>query len=355
MGTSGNGVRGASFSAWLRRELPRLWDWQALGVLAAVAVVTVLHYATPVRQGPYHDAYRWLYYVPIIYAGVRYGLLGGAMLSGVVSLAYLPHLIVLIRVSPDRRVDNVAGLVLFLLIGTLTGALVDAFRRKERLAAIGDQASRLVHDLRNPLTAIAEAARLMAQADMSQAQRQEMARIIQAEVQRLAEMTGEVLEYARGNHYLDLDQCRLNDVVKEAVAASRPDLESAGVELDLSLGEDVTLEADAARLQRVLGNLLRNAQEAMPEGGRVRVSTSVSKRQALIQVSDTGPGIAEEVAARLFDPFVTYGKANGTGLGLAIAREIVTAHGGELTAANSPGGGAVLTVSLPVRSPTARR
>ncbi|MFQ5809352.1 MAG: PAS domain-containing sensor histidine kinase [Armatimonadota bacterium] len=332
----------------LWRRLARLGRWQAMAAMGAVLVITALHYATAIHHGPYHDLYRRLYYVPIIYAAVRYGLMGGALLSGTAGLMYLPHLMSLLAAYPDRRVDNLADVALLIVVGSLTGALVDALGRKDRLAAIGGHASRLVHDVHGPMTAISLSARLIADPHVDEGVRRQMAALIRDTAERLADMSAEVLQYARGRDCARFDDCSLNDLVRDVAALYEQNLQAAGVELHLRLGDDVCLRADAALLRRALTNLLENAKEAAGGGGNVTLATAAEAGKALIQVRDTGPGIPDEVADTLFEPFVTHGKRKGTGLGLTIAKEIVATHGGELTASGSPGGGATFTISLPL-------
>ncbi len=333
----------------LWQRLAALAEWQSLTALGAIVFITGLHYGTAIDRGPLHDLYRRLYYIPVIYGAVRYGAVGGVLLSVTVAFMYIPHLIALLAGHPDRWVDNVADLVLLLVVGILTGALVDALCRRERLAAIGSHASRLVHDVRSPMSAISAGARMMARPDLDDEAREEMADIVVAQVQRLADMSGEVLEYARGNDHLELRDCHLNELVEEVAGLQRNRLQEAGVHLDVSLGDDAVLRADPAGLHRVLTNLLENAKEAVSDGGRVQLTTAARGAKALIRVWDDGPGIPDEIADRIFEPFVTHGKHQGTGLGLAIAKEIVAAHGGELTAESRPGQGATFTISLPLR------
>jgi two-component system sensor histidine kinase HydH len=122
------------------------------------------------------------------------------------------------------------------------------------------------------------------------------------------------------------------------------------VELDLRVPErDVTVIADAQQIEQVLINLALNALDAMPSGGRLTIAVSESPGALTLTVTDTGPGISAAMLPRLFEPFVS-GKPTGVGLGLVISRRIVEDHGGTLTAANRPEGGAAFIVTLP-RSP----
>jgi len=139
----------------------------------------------------------------------------------------------------------------------------------------------------------------------------------------------------------------LHDVVAGAVALFTA-TQRGRVEVVSDLQPTPPLALDRGQLQRVVINLLVNAADAMPRGGRVRVSTRAVGDDVFLEVEDEGTGIPPEVEARIFDPFFTT-KADGTGLGLAITRRIVEAHGGEVGYRTKVGRGTTFTVRLPLR------
>jgi signal transduction histidine kinase len=110
---------------------------------------------------------------------------------------------------------------------------------------------------------------------------------------------------------------------------------------------EISIPLDRQRLVHVFSNLLRNAIDVMPRGGRIMLNFVLSEREVITEVEDTGPGISPEVAAHLFEPFFTHGKSHGTGLGLSICKRIVEDHKGTISASSRPGGGAVFSFSLP--------
>src|SRR5207302_7345593 len=131
-----------------------------------------------------------------------------------------------------------------------------------------------------------------------------------------------------------------------------PELDAAGVKIDLSLSPRLPeVMADVGQLRQLLLNLVRNAREAMPGGGSIRLATSVRDGSVLLEVRDSGPGIAPERLQRIFDPFFTT-KERGTGLGLALSQEIAQEHGGQLTCESQVGAGTTFTLRLPA-SPNA--
>jgi len=197
--------------------------------------------------------------------------------------------------------------------------------KSERLAAIGQVAAMVGHDLRNPLTGINSAAyylktRLGLQADVKT---REMLELIEEDVQYANKIITDLVEYSR-EIKLDITESTPKTVVKDALRLVEiPD----SVQV-LDLTEDKPkVEMDVDKIRRVLSNLTRNAVEAMPEGGKLTITSKQSDGNVEIVVSDTGAGISEQVIGRIWTPFFTT-KAKGIGLGLSICRRIVEAHGG---------------------------
>ncbi len=230
--------------------------------------------------------------------------------------------------------------------------------RESRLVAIGQMTSSVVHDLRNPLTLLVgyvDLAHRLAVRGGESVIAEELEQV-QAASDRLRRMIEEILDFARGGTpKLMLETLPARRFLDETLAPLAGDLEERGIatEIHLKLGEDLKITLDRDRIQRVLENLLRNAREAVltgTGGRRVFLRAWVEDGDLLaIRVADTGPGIPEEVAGHLFEPFATTGKKHGTGLGLVTVRNLVKAHGGEIhveTAA--PEGGAAFTVTLPL-------
>jgi signal transduction histidine kinase len=138
----------------------------------------------------------------------------------------------------------------------------------------------------------------------------------------------------------------IRELVTSAVNQIAVSAESRSVGIVQIVPEGLAIALDRRRISRVLVNLLMNALEAMPRGGTIHISAVCDRGSILIEVRDTGPGIAPEIRDRLFEPFTTVGKANGIGLGLALSRQTVMDHSGEIWAESS-GRGASFTVRLP--------
>jgi signal transduction histidine kinase len=230
--------------------------------------------------------------------------------------------------------------------------------RESRLAAIGQMTSTVVHDLRNPLTLLKGYADLAHRTAVRSGDAVIAGELmqVQAASDRLRRMVEEILDFARGGTpRLELEPVPVRRFLDQALTPLAADLEERGIatEIHLKLDDELRVNLDQDRMQRVLENLLRNAREAaMSAVGvkRVFVRAWVEEEDALaIRVADSGLGIPEELADHLFEPFATTGKRQGTGLGLVTVRNLVKAHGGEIRVETaSPEGGAAFTVTLPL-------
>jgi signal transduction histidine kinase len=223
----------------------------------------------------------------------------------------------------------------------------------ERLAAIGKMAAHVTHEIRNPLSAMGLNVELLEEeldapdADAKRAEVRNLLVAIKREVQRLEHLSEEYLRVAR----LPQPRMEADDVaaaVREIVGFARPEIELARCTVELHVQPHLPAALfDEAQLRQALINLLRNAREAMPEGGAIDVRLAAEGMSVVVDVEDRGGGIPEEIRARVFDPFFST-KGEGTGLGLAITRHIVEAHGGSVTCEPREGGGTSFRIALPI-------
>jgi two-component system, NtrC family, sensor histidine kinase HydH len=225
-------------------------------------------------------------------------------------------------------------------------------RRREKLAAVGNLAAGVAHEIRNPLSSIRGYAAYFGGKFEPGSEDRQAAEVMVREVDRLNRVISELIEFARPSD-LKRRPVRLSDLAGHAARLTRADALARGVTIDLSEATDgPEIMADPDRMAQALLNLCLNAIQAMDAGGVMTIAVGMAPDgRASIAVGDTGSGIASEDRDRIFDPYFTT-KARGTGLGLPIAHKIVVAHGGEIRLTRRPGGGTLATVYLPTAATT---
>jgi signal transduction histidine kinase len=229
----------------------------------------------------------------------------------------------------------------------------EALRRRDRLAAMGELASTVAHEVRNPLNAVGMTAQrlkreFLGATPASAAERQELEELLSvmtSETHRIDRIVQQFLEYARPPR-LAPEPVDLGALVDDVAGRARSRAESRGVRLEVEAGAPGTALVDPAQLRQALDNLVRNAVEATPEGGRVTLAARRESGGHAVEVRDTGRGIEPDHLPRIFDLYFTT-KADGTGVGLAVTQQIVTAHGGTIEVDSRPGAGTTMTVHLP--------
>jgi two-component system NtrC family sensor kinase len=222
--------------------------------------------------------------------------------------------------------------------------------QSEKLASMGQLAAGVAHEINNPLGTILLYSDIMHKEVAPESQHGQDLKLIMDEATRCKRIVSDLLNFARQNEVL-AQETGLNTLVQDVVSELKDQSLFAHVEMILKLDEALpTIRADAAQLRQVFINLMNNAAEAMPDGGRLEVSTRrLDGGHVAIDVQDTGGGIPEESLSRLFTPFFTtkpIGK--GTGLGLAIVYGIVKMHRGQIDVRSEVGVGTTFTVALPI-------
>jgi two-component system NtrC family sensor kinase len=219
----------------------------------------------------------------------------------------------------------------------------------DRLATIGQLAAGVAHELNEPLSSILGFAQLLKRgAGMPEAARQDVQKIVTASL-HAREVIKKLLLFARQTPTFK-GPADINDVVLGAIDLFRHQFEKEGIELACVLCPQMpVLTADAGQLTQVLVNLVVNAVQAMPEGGKLIVQTHVQDGHVVCIVEDTGVGMTDEIQDRLFVPFFTTKEVNqGTGLGLPVVHGIVTSHNGTIEVKSRPGEGTTFTIRLPI-------
>ncbi|RMF87371.1 MAG: hybrid sensor histidine kinase/response regulator [Nitrospirae bacterium] len=227
-------------------------------------------------------------------------------------------------------------------------ALEEGLRRADRLQAIGQLASGLVHEIRNPLTGIvATLTHWRNQGDLAPERQEAVSRMLE-ETRRVERLLADLLDYARPRE-VRYQRVLLAHLLGQAASLVSAKAEEQGVAVELSVEpEALIVEVDPHQLEQVLLNLCLNALQAMDGPGTLRLAGRLRPGGVRIEVADTGPGIAPEIQHRIFQPFYTTRHAEGgTGLGLALVQRIVHDHGGEVAVESAPGRGTTFVLTLP--------
>jgi len=241
------------------------------------------------------------------------------------------------------------------LFAAQIGAAIQAQRlraelvQKERLAAVGEMAAVMAHEVRNPLAVIFNALSGLRKRGCDQPSL-ELIDIIHEESERLRRLITDLLDFSRPSA-VQVDSVDLGGVVRQAAAAAKLDPAVGGgtpeIQIDVAPGVG-SVETDPALLRRALVNLLVNALQNVPSEGHVAIEARIVDGQVVVRVRNDGPMISPDVAARVFEPFFTT-RASGTGLGLAVVRRIVEDLGGRISLDTVPAGTA-FSVALPLRT-----
>jgi len=279
------------------------------------------------------------------------------------------HLYGFLAVRDDRlrdafsreEVQLLAGLATQVAVTVENSQLYQQMKEKDRLAALGEMAAGLAHEIRNPLGSIKASAQYLSETSEQPEGRGEFLDIIVDEVDRLNRVVSSFLDYARPPH-TDPQPIYVNSAVQLTLQFLRPECDSAEVGLHVTMDPDLPkVRIDIEHLRQVLINLVQNAVQAMASGGDIYVETRTqdrfrigggARRWVQISVRDTGPGIAPDLLANLFVPFVTT-KQQGTGLGLSISQRIVSEAGGRIDVRSRQGFGTTFVVLLPAEPDSA--
>lgn len=217
----------------------------------------------------------------------------------------------------------------------------------EKMAAVGRLTASLAHEINNPLQAVQNSLHLARHQGLNAEKRQSFLDMAQNEVNRLIQIVRRMLDFYRPSS--TTQTLNLNRPVKDALAIARKRLEQSHVEVEAQLATDLPpVQGTSNQLTQVFLNIVINAIEAMPDGGRLWVATTHHKKQREIIAAfrDNGPGIEPEIRTHLFEPFHT-SKDTGTGLGLAISYSIIERHNGTIAVENVPDGGTAFIIRLP--------
>ena len=223
--------------------------------------------------------------------------------------------------------------------------------QKDKLGSLGEMAAGIAHEMKNPLAIMQSAADLLRRLLPEETEeRGEALERLESAIRRTNQQIHKLLDFARPA-FEATEEVNVDDLLRQILDISAKYAGHSGISFDTSLAATATVVMNV--LKDILLNVIRNAFEAMPEGGSLRAATWTDNGRVMTEISDTGVGMAPEVVKRIFDPFYTT-KGSGTGLGLAIGYRQIKEAGGEITVASDIGAGTTFTLNLPATSSTAK-
>ncbi|HEU4929836.1 MAG TPA: ATP-binding protein [Candidatus Krumholzibacteria bacterium] len=343
--------------------------WRVIFVAALTAATVSFHYGIliPSAHGTVvHAIHGRLCYVPIILAGIWFGVRGGLFTALAITALTLPYPWLRGITDHHALVGEYTEMVFYIAIGVMTGVLIERqwrerdrnaalereLARRERLSSLGQMAAGLAHEIKNPLGSIQGAAEILGDDAPPGSKEHDLFEVLRKESRRLGVVVDDFLGFARPRppQFAPLDVAHAIDRARSQVEL---DVTARHIKIAHDVDRDLPLvAADAEQVHQVFLNLLFNAVAASRDGDRIVVTAHAEQRDGhrtvVARVRDQGPGIPPDVLARVFDPFFTT-KENGTGLGLSISHTIVRDHGGTIDIESEPGAGTTVTVVLPVR------
>lgn len=337
-------------------------------VAVGIGVASALHYFTSPSLILWHNLFQRLYYLPIIYAAIYFGWRGGLIASTASAVCYIPHILHAWHHMLDYAMNQYAEIIVFFLVGTVTGVLADRgmrqrrelaalnrelqdsfeqIKRADRLSAIGQLSASLAHEIRNPLASIDGATNLIESEQTPQETRTASLAIIRKEVQRLNRLLTNLLDFARPRKP-EFQAAHADRLIDAIIALAGHSAQQKGIVLRKDVPTGVpAFECDPEQMKQVLLNLTINAVQAMMGAGEIVLAARQHDSAVAISVRDQGPGISDEDLDKIFNPFYTT-KDTGTGLGLSVVYQIVNQHGGVVMADRNPEGGMTFSLTIPL-------
>ena len=351
----------------------------AVAVAAAAAAWLLTIALDPKLPAPKYLPFAAAVAISTWFGGAKPGLVTSLLSVVAIDFSFLPP----VSSVEFTHTEEVLDIAVFVIVAATIGATTAALRRAQRLAELQatslaranaeltdqiEEVRRLserlertreevlgmvAHDLRNPLNLMVMTTEVLEDPSLSVDRRRALTAVARRAAGQMNRLIADLLDRARiraGRLSLDVAEIPVSALVSQAVETYRPLAEKRGIELQTDIqAADMTVRADAARAQQVLGNLLGNALKFTEPGGSIQLRSRSAEREAVFEVSDTGPGIPAEDVPHLFEQFwqKRNGDGRGIGLGLVIAKAIVEAHGGRIHVESTPGQGSTFVFTLP--------
>lgn len=323
-----------------------------VAITASTLVISYLQYSTAQAAHATHDIYREFYYLPVLLGAFAFGIKGAALTYLLIVATYLPYIGLSWTGETLSEINKFLHLFLQGAFALLAGFLIDRDRKRREqserdryLAGIGQVATTIVHDLKNPLITILGFVRRL------EADRREGDFALQAikeSALNMQKIVHDVLDFSKPIQ-LKLEKESMKNTINRACNSCRTRAEGEGINLIVTLPSDpLDIVIDGFHLERALVNLINNAVDASPKGQTVTISASSGKDKVIIKIKDHGLGMDKETLENIFIPFYTK-KSTGTGLGMPIAKKIIEGHQGKLHVISQPGKGTEIVIELPYK------
>ncbi|HGY55703.1 MAG TPA: sensor histidine kinase [Caldithrix abyssi] len=347
-----------------------------------VLVISLLHYNTSTQKWQYHLIYMQAYFIPIILAAFQFGIRGGLGTALVISVIYLPHIMLQWGGLVENNLMRFLQIILFNVMGYLTGlkaqgereekeryqqaakkleeALAEQKRQLERisgmeqqlraadrLSIVGELTASLAHEVRNPLGSIRGAVEIIRDAVPDNVKNLEFFDILIQETNRLSQVVESYLRFAK-KQTQNIREYDLRDELNNIITMIKSQARKHNIEVKVHLSSDpIIMRGDAGHFWQVALNIFLNAIQAMPLGGRLIVELKPSSEKIRFSVKDEGTGISQDKINSIFKPFFTT-KKEGTGLGLAIVKRIADENNWQISVHSEVGKGTQVDILIPI-------
>jgi signal transduction histidine kinase len=343
-------------------------------ILLLILLISIFHFKTPTEYRYLHEIYQRVYYIPILLAAFWYGPLIGFISALMVSLVYVVHIEMDWHHVPVYTFNQYAEICLYHLLALIIGFLAlkernqrrkleqtskklgeaydqlqntfEQLRKADRLAALGQLSAGIAHEIRNPLGSVKGSIEILESEIPNTHPKHEFVKIIKEETARLNSIVSEFLKFARPPSP-KVEPTSINNLVESTFRLVQKEAQQAQIQIRKNLDSRLPFASlDKDQIRQVLLNVYLNAIQAMPDGGILQISTHSSRKNAIIEIADSGIGIEEDELQHIFNPFFST-KSDGTGMGLSVSYQLVENHGGRISAKANISEGLTFTIELP--------
>jgi two-component system NtrC family sensor kinase len=266
-------------------------------------------------------------------------------------------LVLNIALAPLQDVQGQTGALVVIEDVTTRISLEEQLQQREKLSSIGLLAAGVAHEVNTPLTGVSSYTQMLLGMLNENDPKRSLLQKVRIQAERASDIVNNLLNFSRTGSAEQFGEVNVARVLDDTLQLLEPQLRRSQIEIARAYDQDAPeIYGNAGKLQQVFTNLLLNARDAIPDGGRIKVSTSTADDGSVVaEIADTGIGIAPENVAKIYDPFyTTKGVGQGTGLGLAVTYGIVQEHAGRISVDSTPGHGTTFRITLPAARSRAR-